>query len=182
MRFDPAAYGPEVAAILSLDGGGERLMPLVHGACSSGDARKRLAGVSAKQMFPRARDAPAALSGLWLYFSCWDEAHQIAQDIDTREGRYWHAILHRQEPDAWNAAYWFRQVGPHPIFAGLHQAAKEIGVDLGAHWNPVAFIEKCEQARVKPGSELERQAMAVQQVEWQLLFDFCAAARTGQLR
>ncbi len=177
MSFDPMAYGPEVAAVLSLDGNGERLMPLAHGVCSSEEARNRLRHVSAVDFFPRSRNGQAALSGLWLYFSCWQEAHRIAQDIDSREGRYWHAIVHRQEPDAWNAGYWFRQVGPHPIFAGLHQASRRIGIDLGARWDPLAFIDLCEQARAKPGSALERQAMAVQTVEWQLLFDFCAAAR-----
>ncbi len=40
MRFDAGAYGPEVAAILALDGNGERLMPLGRGVCSSVEARQ----------------------------------------------------------------------------------------------------------------------------------------------
>src|SRR5262249_50019461 len=35
MKFDPTAYGPVVAALLALDGDGERLMPLASGRCSS---------------------------------------------------------------------------------------------------------------------------------------------------
>ena len=57
--------------------------------------------------FPRARVPEAALSGLYLYFSCWDEAHVIAQDLSSAEGSFWHGIVHRQEPDAENASYWF---------------------------------------------------------------------------
>jgi hypothetical protein len=177
MLFDPAAYSPEVAAILALDGGGARLMPLTGRVCSSAEARRRLQAASAGQLFPRSRDGQAALSGLWLYFSCWQEAHEIAQDVPTREGSYWHALVHRQEPDAWNAGYWFRQVGTHPIFAELHESAAQLGVDFGARWDPFAFIDQCEQARAQPGSDLERQALAVQRVEWQLLFHFCASAR-----
>lgn len=73
MRFDAGAYGPEVAAILALDGNGERLMPLGRGVCSSVEAR-------------------------------------------------------------------------HP-----------------------------GKARAEPGSEVEKRAMAVQRMEWQLLFAYCAA-------
>src|SRR5690349_8039158 len=132
MRFDPNAYGRQVAEILSLDGNGERLMPLAQGICFSTEARQRLQAASAAALFPRARAGAAAFAGLWLYFSCWDEAHQIAQDIGTREGSYWHAIIHRQEPDAWNAGYWFRQVGAYPVFSELQPRAQKIGIDFGA--------------------------------------------------
>lgn len=182
MRFDPTAYGPEVAAILALDDNGERLMPLAEGTCSSVEARQRLQTASAATLFPKAKSPEAAFSGLWLYFSCRDEAHAIAQDVATREGSYWHAIVHRQEPDAGNAGYWFGQVGTHPIFSGLRACAADLAIDFGPKWNPFAFIELCEKARREPGSELERRAMTVQKIEWQLLFDFCAAVRNRQLR
>jgi len=96
------------------------------------------------------------------------------QDIATPEGSYWHAIVHRQEPDAGNSAYWFRQVGAHAIFPALRDAAAEIGIPVGPRWNPQAFIDLCERAGQSPGSELERQAREVQRAEWQLLFDYCA--------
>lgn len=175
MRFDPNAYGKQLPEILALDGNGERLMPLAQGSCSSEQARQRLKAAAAAALFPRARAAAAAFAGLWLYFSCWDEAHQIAQDIETREGSYWHAIIHRQEPDAGNAGYWFRQTGAHPIFPELHKCAQAIGIDFGARWDPIGFVDLCERARANPESDLERQAMRVQTVEWQLLFDYCAA-------
>lgn len=175
MRFDPHAYGEEVASLLALDGGGERLMPLVQGPCSSKAARARLQATTARELFPRSRAPEAALAGLYLYFSCWNEAHTIAQDVATPDGSYWHAIVHRQEPDSGNAGYWFRQVGAHPIFPAVAAAALETGIDMGGHWDPFAFIQRCEDAHRNPGSEAERQAIETQRAEWQLLFDYCAA-------
>jgi hypothetical protein len=163
--FDPNAYGDEIAGILALDGNGERLMPLAGGTCSSAEASRLL----------KASRLPSAVSaGLYLYFSCWDEAHRVAQDLDTAEGSYWHALVHRQEPDAGNSGYWFGQVGKHPIFPALAVRAAEIGVAFGKHWDPRAFIDYCEAARRRPGSPAERMALDVQRAEWQLLFDWCA--------
>ena len=167
--FQSSDYGSEVAEILRLDGDGERLLPLAMERCSSEAARERLRGIAADMLFPGAFAPEAALSGLYVYFSCFEEAHNIAQDILTVEGSYWHAIVHRQEPDAANAAYWFRQVGTHPIFPALAQAS---GRD--APWDPFAFTDMCEQARRQPGSELEARARAIQRLEWQMLFDYCA--------
>jgi len=167
--FDPKAYGEEVASLLALDGNGTRLMPLAMGRCSSPEALHRLQAAPALQVLPK-----TALAGLYVYFSCMDQAHEIAQDIASAEGSYWHAIVHRQEPDAGNAAYWFRQVGAHAIFPALRARAAEIGVDLGPQWDPFAFIELCERARTQPGSAEERKALEVQRAEWQLLFDHCA--------
>ncbi len=41
----------------------------------------------------------------------WDAAHDIAQDVHTRDGSWIHAYLHRKEGDQWNAGYWYRQAG-----------------------------------------------------------------------
>lgn len=164
-----------MARVLALDGNGLRLMPLAMGRCSSEEARRQLKAAKAPLLFPDSRAPEAALCGLHLYFSCLDEAHQIAQDLSTPEGSYWHAIVHRQEPDAGNSGYWFRQVGAHPVFPTLRQAAAEIGVDFGPRWDPFAFIDLCEEARSRPGTPEAQRALAVQRAEWQLLFDYCGA-------
>jgi hypothetical protein len=174
MSFDSQTYGETVAAILHLEEGGQRLMPLVSSRSGSDEARTRIRQAGALQLLPLARAPEAAMAGLYLYFDCWTEAHETAQDIATPEGSYWHAIVHRQEPDAGNSAYWFRQVGAHAIFPELRAAAAEIGIPVGPRWNPQAFIDLCARAGQSPGSELEGQARAVQRAEWQLLFDYCA--------
>jgi hypothetical protein len=181
MLFDPSRYGKEVESLLSLDGGGQRLLPLEIGDCCSEQARSILKTKTARDLFPESRAPEAALSGLWLYFSCFDESHSISQDVHTRDGSYWHGIAHRQEPDAGNAAYWFRRVGDHPIFPSLLQAAAEVAgasavkLRLEEQWDPFTFIDFCEEARRKQGSETERVAREIQRAEWQLLFDYCAA-------
>lgn len=181
MIFDPQAYGDGVARLLALDGGGNRLMPLAFGVCSSADARRILSGASARELFPRAASPDAALAGLWLYFSCLEESHLVSQNVPTVDGSFWHGILHRQEPDAGNSAYWFRRVGAHALFPVLREEAAAIAAGypgakppLAAEWNSFAFIDFCENARGKPGSEDETCALEIQRAEWQLLFDHCA--------
>jgi hypothetical protein len=131
------------------------------------DALKILRATDARTLFPNSRAPEAALAGLYLRFGGWNEAHEIAQEIDTPDGAYWHALIHRAEPDESNAAYWFRQVGRHPIFPALAKAAREYGIGDGQSWDPFAFLKISSQGR---GAELER-------VEWQLLFDYCAAEK-----
>jgi hypothetical protein len=174
MPFDPTAYGPEVARILALNLNGERLVPLAIQGCSSPDARRRLAKTSATELFPASAHPEAALAGLWLYFSCYDEAHSVAQDLASAEGSFWHAILHRQEPDAGNSAYWFRRVGKHAAFPQIRDFASGLGYRCGPDWDPFAFIEYCEKAHRAPGSDAERLALEIQRAEWQILFHYCA--------
>jgi len=181
MFFDPAAYGEEVAGILALDGNGQRLMPLASGRCSSDEARRRLERAGAQRLFPNARPPEAAMSGLWLYFSCLEESHRLSQQISSADGSFWHGIMHRQEPDPANAAYWFRRVGNHPVFAALLEEARRIAaaipeaeMSFGASWDPFAFIDFCDEARHAHGTPREQAALEIQRAEWQLLFDHCA--------
>ena len=119
----------------------------------------------------RGLDAPATVrAGLWLAFGFLDESHALSQEIDTPEGSWWHAIMHRREGDFSNAKYWYRRVGEHPAFAALG-------------WQPtdaLAFVDRCERASREGGAE-EQAARQAQQAEWQALLDWCrepASARS----
>jgi hypothetical protein len=175
--FDATVYGPEVARVLAFDGNGSRLIPLTSRVCSSEPARQYLKNAAP---FSNLADPAAATAGLWLYFSCFEEAHDLVSASSTPECELWHAILHRQEPDSGNAAYWFRQVGSHPVFSKISHAAVRI---LERHpdaefragkWDPFAFIAFCERARRQPGTVQEQAALEIQRAEWQILFDYCA--------
>ena len=39
----------------------------------------------------------------------WEQAHTIAQDVESKDAAWVHAYLHRKEGDAGNAAYWYNR-------------------------------------------------------------------------
>jgi hypothetical protein len=113
---------------------------------------------------------PACAAGLYLRFDFLDESHAISQEDEGNPDRdFWHAIMHRREPDAANSKYWWRRVGAHPVLPTLRERAPEVGY---AFTTPDAFVDFCERGR-DTGSAEEEVAKRVQQLEWQLLFDWC---------
>ncbi len=48
------------------------------------------------------------LQALW-HDGCgnWEKAHNIAQDVTSKDGSWIHAYLHRKEGDQFNAEYWY---------------------------------------------------------------------------
>lgn len=173
MALDDTELHADVVALLALEGAGGRAMPLVCAGPANTEAVRRLRLASAGEWFPGARSPEGAMAGLWLYFSCFAESHAVAQDLRTAEGSYWHGILHRQEPDDGNAAYWMERAGTHPVHEKLRAAAAKMGVA----WTPRSFIDYCARARREPGSDRERIALELQTMEWQLLFSWCAGVR-----
>lgn len=160
-------------------------MPLARGQCSSKNAADRLRSGECRSDLATSRAPEAALAGLWLYFSCLEEAHAAAQAVKSPEGAYWHAILHRQEPDAWNSKYWFRQVGRHSIYPELSATATEIlrrhAIDLTAPspWDAEWFVDLCDALWQRPADPRHRAALEIQRAEWRLLFDYCATPSGG---
>jgi hypothetical protein len=153
--FNPADYGPTVADLLATP----RLASLGPGSPDE-TMRPKLQALKL---------APICMSGLWLYFDFLDESHNISQGIETPEGSFWHAIMHRREPDADNSKYWWRRVGKHPVIDALREQAPRLGYDYST---PQAFVNFCESVR-DTGSPDEMLARRVQAREWQLLFDWC---------
>jgi hypothetical protein len=175
--IDQAGYPPAVAELL-------RELPLAP--LGSGRPRRdmlpRLEAVAAAFAPEADRDMVAACqAGLWLAFDYLDESHALSQSLQTPEGAYWHALMHRREPDFWNSKHWFRQVGAHPVFGPLHSEAARLAaagpeeadfLTRQTTWDPFAFADLCELCFEERGpcQELCRQ---VQRVEWELLFAHC---------
>jgi hypothetical protein len=142
-------------------------------------------------VFPRAPETTrlALAAGLLLIYDFWDASHEAAQqadDLGEREfSAYWHGIAHRREPDAGNAAYWFRRVGRHPVFTSLAASAvplleqhADVGPSgrliSGTGWDPFAMIDLCTAAQ--PGSAAETLARTLQRLEMWLLLEATFAA------
>jgi hypothetical protein len=60
----------------------------------------------------------------------WHKAHELAQDIETSDGAWVHAYLHRKEGDTSNASYWYRQAGKKFPQLILQQEWEEIVIEL----------------------------------------------------
>ncbi len=123
---------------------------------------------------------PAAIeAGLFQMNDCLEESHHCSQSIEGegthRCGDYWHAIMHRREPDFGNAKYWFRQVGRHPVFEELPGIAKrviekrqttELNKLVGTNWDPFVFVDFCEQ---HAGYEESPAALALREIQgWEM--------------
>ncbi len=180
--FDPAAYGPAIEKLLR-----PPRLPALAVDTPPTPMRAQLKALQTDEAFApfRIRNrsmADACRAGLWLLFDFLDEAHGISQELDTPEGSYWHAIVHRREPDANNAKYWYRKVGTHAIFEPLRQRAAQLAGERPpqqavflarqAAWDPIAFVDLCAAflAGAAPCEDLCRH---IQRAEWDLLFDYC---------
>ncbi len=126
-------------------------------------------------------DVTALQSGLFQVHDALERSHTLAQSIEGRgrhrAGDYWHAIMHRREPDYTNAKYWFRHVGAHPIDAELASRASQLlassahadvaqwrsRLALPGRWDSAAFVDLCEQAAADESGPL---GMIGRRIQW----------------
>jgi hypothetical protein len=179
--FDPTRYAPRIAELLN-----EPWRPPLDAGRPNAEVRARLKSSLNGDLFApfRVRDrdmADACCAGLWLYHNYLEESHTISQRLHAPTGSYWHALMHRREPDFDNAKYWFRRVGTHPIYEALHGSAVEMAGDAPPHaaflraqsaWDPFAFVDLCAAVLVGH-APCEQLCRNIQKREWELLFDWC---------
>ncbi len=179
--FDFTAYGPAVAGLLS----GDRLCELGPGHPNKA-AHEDLEALRRADLVEDVKDADMAdccLAGLWLWHDFLDRSHDFSQEIHSNSGSYWHAIMHRREPDYSNSKYWYRRVGDHEIFADLQECVIELGqahslsgeaAEFASNdqLDPYAFVDLC-QSVARGRSDAKSFCLEVARCEWQLLFDYC---------
>ena len=138
-------------------------------------------------------NADCCLAGIWLWNGFLDQSHELSQNVDTPEGSWWHGIMHRREPDASNAAYWFRRVGDHQLFSALGEKVREHAkqtelpdeaqwLSQCTNWKPQQFIEASESASHNPNKVVCRVLREVAAIEWYTLFDYCRSLACGNHR
>ena len=118
-------------------------------------------------------DFTALRAGLYQWYDALEVSHGYSQDAQhqgkNQAADYWHAIMHRREPDDSNSKYWFRHVGHSPVFAKLLRYAQSISDDFASResWDPFAFVDYCSSCT--RGSNEEQVAQRIQAVEMVLL-------------
>ena len=60
---------------------------------------------------PPANLSPPLQALWWDARGDWARAHQLVDELETKEGMAVHAYLHRKEGEQWNADYWYRLAG-----------------------------------------------------------------------
>ncbi len=118
-----------------------------------------------------------------LYHDQHDPAHDLVQDLASSDGVVIHAILHRREPDYWNAKYWFRRVTDHPLYRRLTSRLASAGPSkvadrwrpslcLADAFDPMAMVEACESLADKSrDSEDVLFLRQIQQAEFECLVE-----------
>lgn len=167
MPFSPNDFGPVFEKLLEVDRG----RALDEGLPLQSDLAM-LESLGVEQAFAHTSvvdqdQARCCLSGVWLLYDFLDESHTISQGIGSAEGSFWHGIMHRREGDFSNAKYWFRKVGPHPVYG-----------EIDDDWDPFDFVDDC-QAALRSGGDAEDHCRELQQREWEQLFAYCYGQAVG---
>jgi hypothetical protein len=190
MTLDPLSKAARDLLRVNADVAYTKLLPREHGPAAVAD---RLHAMSPADVIAGkisdADDAACVLAALWLWHDYLDESHTICQAIDTPSGSYLHAMMHRREGDFGNAKYWVARAGRHPAFDALANQAADLVAAAPANkallrmvnngWNGAAFVDFVQQVHESPSDPLFELAVALQQMEWRVIFDHCLRGAVG---
>ena len=75
--------------------------------------------------------SPPLVRALWHdAMGDWEAADGVAQDVESADGAWVHAYLHRKEGDIGNAGYWYRRAGKPPATGPLEDEWRAIASAL----------------------------------------------------
>jgi len=76
-------------------------------------------------------EVPTLLQALWQDArGDWEKAHELAQELNTKDGSWVHGYLHRKEGDKFNAQYWYNHADKKMPVYSLEQEWEEIVSEL----------------------------------------------------
>jgi hypothetical protein len=168
------ALSPAAHEILNLDKGAAYQQLVVTGGGSE-SAATLLRHLKPDQLLIKPLvsrpDGEAMLAGLWLWHDWLDSSH-------------------RREGDFSNAKYWYARCTSHPVLQTMTPFVNDILHPLPADksylrltqggWNPNAFVDLAEELHRRPSDPRHGVAVALQKLEWRLLFDHCTRSAAGQ--
>jgi hypothetical protein len=117
-----------------------------------------------------------------------DASHAISQGIETPDGSLLHGILHRREPDYWNAKYWFRRVGKHRAYPEVARRVTEFltaqgemklasQLAPGGQWDAFAMVDACEEAAKLPTTDPKKKLLReIQRIELEEVLEYLLGA------
>ena len=159
------SYSPLIdRAFKEMDGSSMRSSLVAQKPLSAGVTATLKKTDSAELVAPRkvhsGAHAELIKAALFLWNDEFDLAHEAAQEAENHDGSYWHAILHRREPDYSNARYWYDRAGDHPVFGEMQTCF--------TGWSPASFVAGCQREK---SAEKIKPLLAMQVKEFELLFD-----------
>lgn len=117
-----------------------------------------------------------ARSAAFFWHDDLERSHKISQGVKTKEGSFLHGMMHRREPNASNAKYWFGLVGEHPAFVGLTISVMRLGESEvvksllhSGKWDPSLFVDACIRAEKEQYESEIHTLQEIQKLEFEAL-------------
>jgi hypothetical protein len=191
VKGDPLSNKARAVLRIDAQSAYTELVPRKSGSAEAGELLHTLSPADLVEgKLADAQDAACLLSGLWLWHDYLDESHTISQQVENETGSFWHAIMHRREGDFGNAKYWYAKCRSHPVLTSMGNQAQEIVARAPLDktllkltmngWNGAAFVDYVQSVHESPSDPRHAAAIALQQLEWRVLFDHCTRGAAGK--